>query len=57
MASAKIIKEISDEIKRCECTKELAKQLENKEKQVVPTTTSPHEPSSSGLTKYSLPNY
>lgn len=54
IAAAKIIKDISDKIDKCDCTKELAKQL-NENKEIVEI--SDKEESNTGLTKYSYPNH
>ncbi|CAA29525.1 unnamed protein product [Figwort mosaic virus] len=54
-AAAKIIKDIGDKIDQCECTKKIEEMLDQKQNadtQIVPT-----KQESSGLVKYSYPNW
>jgi len=55
--AAKIINEISNEMKKCHCNKEILDAI-NQEKSLVPKTQSsePKE-TTSGLAKYTWPNY
>ncbi len=56
--AAKIIKDLTDEMHKCHCNKEILDAIKNQEKTLVPKTQSSEpEGTTSGLAKYTWPNY